>query len=175
MSLLKVKSRKCAIELFAGKGILTKFYKDIFEKVITNDKNIIDCDYNLSASDFIKENINNFNIDFIDFDHEGMPQKEIQLFFEKYKFKKDLIIVITDGGIINAKITGRINFNEYYLVDKCKYNSYYNSYEQMNIDLIKLLCKKNNLKSELLFSIIKKGANCIYQGFKISRKNKNAE
>lgn len=167
MQLFKIKNKKCIIELYAGHGILSKLYKDIFENVVTNDKNIINCDYNLPAIDFINKHINDYEIDCIDFDDEGMPQKEIQLFFEKYNFKKEIIVFITDGGIINAKIKGKINFKEYYLIDKCPYESYYKNYEQMNIDLINLLCSNKNLKSILLFSIIKRGTNCIYQGFYI--------
>jgi hypothetical protein len=167
IGLFKIKKRKCVVELFAGSGILTKIYNDIFKQVITNDKNVKECKYNLAAIDFIKTEINKYEIDCIDFDDEGMPQKELQEFFKIYNFKKPLLLFITDGGIINAKIKGKINFKEYYLVNKCKYKSYYQSYEQMNIDLIDKLCKTKDLKYNLLFSVKKNNTNCIYQGFKI--------
>jgi hypothetical protein len=166
MSLFKSNKQNC-VELYSGKGILTKLYKEIFENVITNDKNIKGNDFELSAKDFILKNINNYEIDCIDFDDEGMPQKEIILFFNTYNFKKDLIMFITDGGIINAKIKGKINFNDYYLINDCPYENYYQNYEEMNIDLINKLCLNKGLSSEVLFSIKKENTNCIYQGFKI--------
>ncbi len=136
--------------------------------MVTNDKNIKGNNFSLTANEFIEYKINDYDIDCIDFDDEGMPQKEIILFFNKYKIKKQIIIFVTDGGIINAKIKGKINFKEYYLKEENFDKNYYENYEKYNIDLIECLCNSFNYKFEVLFSIRKNNTNAIYQGFLIN-------
>jgi len=123
-SFLNIKRGKC-IELFAGRGALTSWYERSFDKVITNDKqNFSDCqhDYNLSASKFIKNILKeHLDFNFIDFDDEGCPAKEIQEFFSVVKNKTDpFVIAITDGQGLNLKCKGKINFQETYLTRENK-------------------------------------------------------
>lgn len=112
---------KC-IELYAGRGILTYWYNRQFETVVTNDYQRFDNikhDYNLKAIDFIKTKLmEHLDFNYIDFDDEGCPAKEIQEFFRVIKdVKKDkFIIAITDGQGLNLRFLGKINFNETYMI-----------------------------------------------------------
>ena len=113
--------RDTAIELFAGRGALTFWYKRLFKNVITSDMQDFDDvphDFTMKADRFISENIScDTDFDLIDFDDEGCPAKEIQLFFEKIKNRKDpFVLAITDGNGLNLKSRGKINFKKTYMI-----------------------------------------------------------
>ena len=113
--------RETAIELFAGRGALSFWYRRLFKNVITNDIQEFDDikhDHTMKAERFILENITSeTRFDLIDFDDEGCPAKEIQLFFEKIKERKDpFILAITDGNGLNLKSRGRLNFYKTYMI-----------------------------------------------------------
>jgi len=74
-------------------------------------KNYDGIDFNVSAETFLREYLSEYiNFDFIDFDDEGCPGKELQLFFSLIKGKKEpFILCLTDGMGLALKIRGRIN------------------------------------------------------------------
>ena len=116
-----LKKRETAIELFAGRGALSFWYRRLFKTLITNDAQEFDDvahDYTMKADRFILENItSDTKFDLIDFDDEGCPAKEIQVFFDKIKCRKEpFILAITDGNGLNLKSRGKINFRKTYMI-----------------------------------------------------------
>src|SRR5690606_24848114 len=104
-----VAEKKKCIELFAGRGALTYWYKRNFEEVVTNDKQKfenVQHDYNLTAEEWIKTHLrDHMDFNFIDFDDEGNPSKEIRLFFKEIEGKKTeaFVLAVTDGNGLNLK------------------------------------------------------------------------
>ena len=121
---MNIINRNKCIELFAGRGALTYWYNRNFKKVITNDKqkfNLIEHTSTKTALEFINTDlIKHIDFDYIDFDDEGSPGKEIQVFFNKIKGLKTepFILAITDGQGLNLKSHGKINFYKTYMIGK---------------------------------------------------------
>ena len=98
-----------AIDLFSGEGQLAEWYKRRFITVITIDKRANNVDYQMTASNFIdKMLLDHLDFDFIDFDDEGTPARELAKFFRVISGKKkdDFIMALTDGQGLNLKIRG---------------------------------------------------------------------
>lgn len=109
---------KKAIDLYSGQGQLASWYKRRFESVITIDKvyPVGDVDYQMTAIQFISQILpNHIDFDFIDFDDEGTPAREIQEFFNVIAGKKNssFILALTDGNGLNLKFRGRFDFSVY--------------------------------------------------------------
>lgn len=118
-----------ALELFAGKGQLTKFYKDIFKKtfVVEKDENkarkleeLLGAE-NVFAGDnqdFLESEIEkHMGFTFVDFDHRGSPAKLIQKFFDKIEGKTQdgFVLALTDGMLTTFRIRGNVNLYQHYL------------------------------------------------------------
>lgn len=127
------KARKAsAIELYGGKGALTKHYKEIFDKVFAVEKNTAKASVlkeMLGANnifvgdnrDFIEEHLEEVTgFSFVDFDAYNSPAKLIQQFFPKIKGRKKdpFILALTDGALGAFTIRGSINLYEHYLQGK---------------------------------------------------------
>jgi hypothetical protein len=171
-----------AIELFAGRGALSFWYKRIFKTIITNDKNKyegIDHNSNIKTDEFIKTILlDNLDFDMIDFDDEGTPAKELQLFFETIRNKKkdNFILAITDGNGLNLKSLGKLNFQKTYLqrvneVVKCSINDYYDFVNIFRTFIVNL-STKYQFEYEELSLYLKDSGNVIYATYLIKCKNK---
>jgi len=165
-----------AIELFAGQGSLTSWYKRSFESVISNDKQVfegISHTHNLSARVFIKKELSkHLDFDFIDFDDEGSPAKEIQDFFEIIKDKKEpFVLAITDGQGLNLKCHGRINFKRTYMIRddatvQAKTEDYYN-FTEIFREFITIVTQGFNCKELSLY--LKDNGNVVYATYLIEK------
>lgn len=108
-----------ALDLFSGEGQLAAWYKRRFKRVVTVDKNyqVGDVDYCMPAGEFIDKYIQKFiDFDFIDFDDEGTPAREIQKLFKAIEGKKitPFVLALTDGNGMNLKFRGKLDFAEVY-------------------------------------------------------------
>ena len=177
-SIIKLKERNKCIELFAGRGALSYWYKRNFKEVITNDKQTfedIKHSYNMTAKKFIKTEIeNHLDFDYIDFDDEGCPAKEIQEFFKLIKDKKkgSFVIAITDGQGLNLKSKGKINFFETYMIreDKMVQPQVQDYYDFVDIfrQFMKEVTSKNGFTCEELSMHLKENGNVIYSTYLIN-------
>jgi len=113
LELLKCLKRKGPfLELFAGRGFLSKVYADYASELILVDENreYLDeakaklgefphqlfCKKNI---DFIREDLPQIHdLVFVDFDAFGSPAEQIKAFFENFKVEKPLLIAVTDGS-----------------------------------------------------------------------------
>ena len=169
-SIIKINTKKC-IELFAGRGALTYWYKRNFNKVITNDKQKFDDirhDYNITANNFIKNELHkHLDFDYIDFDDEGCSGEEIQNFFKVIKDKREpFILAITDGMGLNLKCLGNINFHKTYMIRankvvQPKIKDYY-GFVQIFREFIEKVTVSNGFKATELSLYLKDNGNVIY-------------
>ena len=102
-----------ALDLFSGKGALAQFYRRRFDRVVTVDKNP-ECsvDYVMEAQAFIDQHLDGLlSFDFVDFDDEGTPAREIAAFFEAIAGRKEesFVLALTDGYGLHLKIRGSYN------------------------------------------------------------------
>ena len=165
-----------AIELFAGQGALTSWYKRSFENVVSNDIQVFESvthAHNLSASAFIKKELpKHLDFDFIDFDDEGCPAKELQEFFKIIKHKKEpFVLAITDGQGLNLKCHGRINFKRTYMIRedatvKAKTEDYYN-FTEIFREFMSIVTQGFNYKELSLY--LKDNGNVIYATYLIEK------
>jgi len=104
-------SRGRVLELYAGRGQLSWWYRRLFDEVDTVDKQKFDgVQYICDAAKFCKKQMAK-EYDFIDFDDEGCPSTTISAFFEvaaKWK-REQFVIAVTDGLGLNLKCRGRYN------------------------------------------------------------------
>ena len=112
-----------AIDLYSGQGQLAAWYKRRFKEVITVDKNtnLDNIDFSMDASEFIRGNLSgHLDFDFIDFDDEGTPAREIQELFRAITGKKteSFILALTDGNGFNLKCRGKLDWGEIYLMNR---------------------------------------------------------
>ncbi|NCB44234.1 MAG: hypothetical protein EOM59_16695 [Clostridia bacterium] len=178
-AIIKLKKRKKCLDLFAGRGSLSYWYKRNFDQVITNDKQVFDDiehNYNMDAIKFIKtELVNHLDFDFIDFDDEGCPSKEIQEFFKiiKHKKKDPFVIAITDGQGLNLKSMGKINFFKTYMIreDKTVQAETQDYYDFVEIfrGFIQSVAKENGFVANELSMHLKENGNVIYSTFLIKQ------
>lgn len=125
---------KKAIDLYSGQGQLASWYKRRFESVITIDKAypVGDVDYQMTASQFISQILpDHIDFDFVDFDDEGTPAREIQEFFNVIAGKKNnsFILALTDGNGMTFKLRGRFDFSVYLIDDAGIRRSTFEDYE----------------------------------------------
>lgn len=158
-----------AIDLFSGDGGLAFWYRRRFERVITVDKSAGGVDYPVSAAQFIKvhlpEHVNRF--DFIDFDDEGSPAREINLFFDAISGQRDrpFILALTDGCGLNLKIQGRFDFSLYGHSDgvrKAKAEDYAR-FEDTVAEFIEWKAKEANFTPTMLSNYRGREGNVVYQ------------
>ena len=165
-----------AIELFAGQGALTSWYKRSFENVVSNDIQVFENvthAHNLSASAFIKKELaKHLDFDFIDFDDEGCPAKELQEFFKIIKHKKEpFVLAITDGQGLNLKCHGKINFKRTYMIRddatvNAKTEDYYN-FTEIFREFMSIVTQGFNYKELSLY--LKDNGNVIYATYLIEK------
>ena len=176
-SMNKIDGNKC-IELFAGRGALTYWYERSFKEVVTNDKqefNSIEHTSTKTALSFINTELTkHINFDYIDFDDEGCPCKEIQAFFNKIKgIKKDpFVLAITDGQGLNLKSHGKINFYKTYMTgkDETVQTTSDDYYDFVNIfrKFISIVTLLNKYKAKELSLYLKENGNVIYATYLVS-------
>ena len=167
-----VKKNSC-LELFAGKGQLTYWYRRLFKNIDTVDKRIVDnIKYNKSALDFIKNDLNNNQYDYVDFDDEGCPFVEIQEFFKRYLFEEKVVIAITDGIGMSLKVKTPINLYKYYKIGKDEVkssNGLYSKFEGIFREGVDNIFRKTYNKSYKEISLYRKqNGNCIYACYLIN-------
>ena len=168
--------RKLAIELFAGEGRLSLWYKRLFDKVVTIDKTDYgNIDYCQNAESFLKEHLTEFmDFDFIDFDDEGCPGRELQLFFSLIEGKtKPFILCLTDGTGLALKIRAKINLHEKYLFGrnetiKVQDDSQYRDFDQYVKYLIDTLCARHGFQNTVLNWYRGAEGNVIYACFRMT-------
>ena len=170
--------RNLAIDLFSGQGRLSFWYKRLFGNVIRVDKKCYaGIDFNQNAEVFLKAHLMEYkDFDFIDFDDEGCPGKELQLFFSLIEGKNEpFILCLTDGMGLALKVRGKINLYDKYLSGanetiKIKDDSNYRDFDQYVKHLIETLCNRHGFDNKVLNWYRGADGNVIYAGFEISPK-----
>lgn len=132
----QISRRGCFLELFAGKGFLSRLYAKYAEKLILVDSNesyLKEAEkkinglvpYEIYCKDnilFIKEDLPRIaeseDIVYVDFDAFGCPSPQIFAFFSTFKVKRPLWISITDGSGLHMGYVSR-DWNKYFsFIDK---------------------------------------------------------
>jgi hypothetical protein len=163
--------KKC-IELYAGRGALTYWYKRIFDNVITSDKQSFDGieqNYMMTAENFIKNELEkHMDFDYIDFDDEGCPNEAIQLFFKQIARKKTtpFIIAVTDGCGLAIKCRGKLNFHKFYLqgdnnVRQCT-SVDYDNFQFLVRKFMATVCEQHGFLYQELSCYRKDSGNAVY-------------
>jgi len=154
-----------------GEKQIRKFY------ILTHEKHFREIYFqnNKKAINFLKEHLSEFiNFDFIDFDDEGCPGKEMQLFFSLIKNKKEhFILCLTDGMGLNLKSRGKVNLFDKYLVgndETVKASEInYRDFDQYVQNLIDKLCKTNGFKNNVINWYRGAEGNVIYSCYEITQ------
>ena len=125
----EVADKSLALEMAAGKGQLTWYYKDIFDSVFAVEKDeekakkleeLIETDnvYVGDSMDFVEDMLDHYlDFTFVDFDQWSSSSKLIQRFFEKISGKRQdgFVLALSDAALGAFKIRGTINMYQYYL------------------------------------------------------------
>jgi len=100
-----------ALELFAGSGQLSDWYRRRFRDVVTNDREqSMATDWHETAKDWLEKHLQEHSgFTFIDFDDEGTPLEEIDCFFGLLSAKRraGFVLALTDGFGKSLKYHGR--------------------------------------------------------------------
>jgi hypothetical protein len=167
--------RNLAIDMFSGKGRLSFWYQRLFTKVIRVDKELFEgIDFNQKAEKFLTDHLHEYmDFDFIDFDDEGCPGKELQLFFSLVEHKKSpFILCITDGLGLALKVRGKINLYEKYLCGtneaiKITNDIPYREFDHYVTHLVNTLCESHSFYNRTINWYRGADGNVIYAGFEI--------
>lgn len=109
-----------AIEMFAGQGHLSYWYRRRFERVVTVDKaKYDDVDHVMPCERFIAEKLQDYqNFDFVDFDDEGSPAEQIKLFFDSIPWRsRGFGLAFTDGILHTLHVRGPWTPGKYLIGD----------------------------------------------------------
>jgi hypothetical protein len=110
--------RDAALEVFAGAGALSWWYRRHFTRVVTNDLDPAhDVDVTGKAEDYIRGRLlDDGPFDLIDLDDEGCPWRELDALFETIAGAElpPFVLCVTDGGAIAVRIHARFNFERAY-------------------------------------------------------------
>ncbi len=112
----------------------------------------------------------------IDFDDEGCPGKELQLFFSLIEGRrKPFILCFTDGMGLHFKLRGKINLYEYYLFGKNKMitikdDSQYLMFDQYVKHLVDILCEQYGFENAIINWYRGAEGSVIYAGYQINPK-----
>jgi len=197
--------QKCVLDLFAGKGLLSRLYAKNCEKIICVEKDpelfklltmnmrsfkrkaILINDDNMNVLErlpTILRNIGENRITFVDFDPYGCPTPQIQKFFEAYQPKQNLVIVLTDGMMLNFRTWSSADLQKYYLQDfyvdlgpKYSKDDKYHVTRKLGEYLftiqknfIDILCMRHDLQAHPLFFKVKRSNTVVYSGYLIMPK-----
>lgn len=166
-----------AIDLFSGEGQLASWYRRRFDCVITIDNAYDhgDVDYSMNAMDFIHKHLDDhIDFDFIDFDDEGCPAREIQSFFAKINGKRDrsFVLALTDGNGMNMKFRGRGNLGELYLVDGDSMRQLtridYNKFDEIVTAFVHKVAAANGFSATAMSNYRGRAGNVLYQTWMIN-------
>ena len=163
-SLFYLPKRDLCLDLFSGIGQLAFWYKRLFKKVIRVDKEKFeDIDYVMRVDKFIETKLDLYqDFDYVDFDDEGSPFIEIQLFFEKIKNKKDdFVLSFTDGIYKRIKLTHNFDFEKYYLYPYEVVN-FDEMWEKIVISFFNEISKKYGFDYKIINMDRKKGKEVLY-------------
>ncbi len=157
-----------AIDLYSGEGQLAEWYSRRFESIITIDKRCEGVDYQMDASKFIGDILpSHLDFDYIDFDDEGSPGREIQQFFKVISGKKQdsFIMALTDGNGLNLKCMGKWSPDLYMLTGKKRQatlDDYYD-FEDMVTGFIERCTQEAKFTPTMLSSYRGREGNVVYQ------------
>jgi hypothetical protein len=172
-SVCRCHKRELSIDLFSGQGRLSFWYKRLFNKVIRIDKKNYDgIDFNQNAETFLNHHLS----EYIDFDDEGCPGKELQLFFSLIKCKKEpFILCLTDGMGLALKVRGKINLYDKYHIGKNETikisdDSQYRDFDQYLKYLLDTLCSLHGFVNKPINWYRGADGNVIYAGFEVAPK-----
>jgi|GEM_PF-1962890 len=163
-SLFYLPKRDLCLDLFSGIGQLAFWYKRLFKKVIRVDKEKFeDIDYVMRVDKFIETKLDLYqDFDYVDFDDEGSPFIEIQLFFEKIKNKKDdFVLSFTDGIYKRIKLKHNFDFEKYYLYPYEVVN-FDEMWEKIVISFFNEISKKYGFDYKIINMDRKKGKEVLY-------------
>jgi ParB family chromosome partitioning protein len=107
-----------AVEVFAGAGALTWWYRRRFKRVVTNDLDPAhDVDVTGAAADYIATRLlADGPFDFVDLDDEGSPHAELDALFTTIAGAgwPPFVLAVTDGAAIPVRIHSRFDFEKAY-------------------------------------------------------------
>lgn len=173
-----------ALELFAGKGQLTGFYKDLFSKVFVVEKDeekaeglkeLVGAEnvFVGDNQDFLDNELqNHMDFTFIDFDHWGSPARLIQSFFEKIQDREDgFVLALTDGALTTFRIRGQINLYQHYLQGKDETvkitDEMYERYDEIVDEFIRIVSQMHGFEAEKINGERNSGGTAYYASYRI--------
>lgn len=164
-----------ALDLYSGEGQLAAWYKRRFQRVITNDKRFAtgDVDYSLPVMDFISKHLLDYiDFDYIDFDDEGSPAKEIGLFFKTIAGKKSnsFVMATTDGNGLNLQCKGKFNPKDYFMEGETRKATTedYSNFELMATNLVEKAAKAAGFLPQQLSSYWGRQGHVVFQTWLVS-------
>lgn len=155
-----------ALDLYSGEGQLAEWYRRRFERVVTVDRDAQhETDYILTVEQFIARHLDEFMaFDFVDFDDEGSPAREIEAFFDCVAGKKrdSFILALTDGSGLSLKLRGPRNLVLYPQGGKATQGDYV-EFEETVIQFVTACARQAGFEPTRLSSYRRSNGNVIYQ------------
>lgn len=180
------KARKpLSLELYGGKGSLTGYYKDIFDRVFLVEENTAKAGllkrrlgtgnvFVGDNGDFVEEHLEEvMDFSLVDFDAYGSPAKLIQRFFQKIAGKKAsaFILCITDGALGVFTIRGFINLYQHYLQGEDKVikvtDEMYESFHKIVDEFIRRVAKRHGFIAEKINGVRNSRRTAYYAAYSV--------
>jgi hypothetical protein len=166
-----------AIDLFSGEGQLAWWYSRRFEKVVRVDiKEHDSVQHVMSAQAFLESNafLNIADIfDFVDFDDEGSPLREVKLFFDMLPKERALpfVLCLTDGSGLNLKMLGKYDPALYGLpgIKRQARNADYEAFEKLVTGAVERAAIAAGWQAHRWSSVRGSENNVIYQTYLVTR------
>ncbi len=177
--------KSLALELFAGKGQLSTFYKDIFNLVFAVEsdedkaeelKDLLGAEnvFVGDNQDFLENELQkHMNFTFIDFDHWGSPSKLIQELFGRIAIKKDggFVLALTDGALTTFRIRGGINLYQHYLQGEDETikvtDEMYERFDSIVDEFIRRVASMHGFKADKINGERNSGGTAYYAAYRI--------
>lgn len=165
-----------ALDLFSGEGQLAWWYGRRFKRVIRNDKKEYDgIEIVGTVNQFLAKNFSQYaaSFDFVDFDDEGSPLREIALFFENLpqEREKPFVLCLTDGSGLNLKLRGKMDVGLYRLEGGTRQatDKDYLGFEELVTNAVNEIATGAGWQAHRLSSVRANENNVLYQTYSVTR------
>ncbi|MCP4364047.1 MAG: hypothetical protein GY800_01935 [Planctomycetes bacterium] len=177
--------KSLALEMAAGKGQLTRHYKDIFDSVFAVEKDeekakkleeLIGTDnvYVGDSMDFVESMLDHYlDFTFVDFDQWSSSSKLIQKFFEKISDKRQdgFVLALSDAALCTFKIRGTINMYQHYLQGEDRpvkvTDEMYVRFDDIVDEFISRVARKHGFEAEKIDGKRNSGETVYYSAYRI--------
>ena len=170
-----------AIDLYSGQGQLAEWYARRFHRVVRVDRQAYDgIEFVGPALDWLNKSLSRvaLTFDFIDFDDEGSPLREVRRLFEVLPAERTrpFVLCLTDGSGLNLKSRGRFDPSLYLLggAKRQATRQDYDDFEALVTGAVERAAASGGFTAQQWSSVRGSEGNVLYQTYEITRRASDA-